>query len=71
MHTVTREQTVHAGAQAVPADGRSQYRDRAGWWRYTRHLAEMVVAMLAGMAVLCAAIAAPGELPGFDTPLIR
>ena len=71
MQTPTREQTDHAGARAVPPGGRSRWRNRAAWWRYTRHLAEMVVAMLAGMAVLGVAVAAVGPLPGSDHPLIE
>ena len=71
MQTHTREQMAHAGARAVPPDRRSRFRDRAAWWRYTLHLAEMVVAMLAGMAVLGAADAALGALPGSDRPLIQ
>ena len=71
MQTPTREQTDHAGARAVPPGGRSRWRNRAAWWRYTRHLAEMVAAMLAGMAVLGVADAALGALPGSDRPLIQ
>jgi hypothetical protein len=67
MQTPTREQTAHA---ALPG-GRSRRRDRAAWWRYTRHLAEMVVAMLAGMALLGVAVAALGGLPGSHHPLIE
>ena len=71
MQTLTREQTVHGGAHAAPTARQSRFRDRAAWWRYTRHLAEMVVAMLAGMAALGVAIAAVGELPGIDNPLVQ
>ena len=71
MQTHTREQMAHAGARAVPPDRRSRFRDRAAWWRYTRHLAEMVVAMLAGMAVLGVVVVALGALPGSDQPLIE
>ena len=35
-------------------------------WRFTRHLLEMVAAMLAGMAVLGAAIWVLGEPPGYS-----
>ena len=34
-------------------------------WRFTRHLLEMVAAMIAGMALLGAAIATLGEPPGY------
>ena len=40
-------------------------------WRFTRHLLEMVLAMLAGMAVLGAAIWALGEPPGYANPLVE
>ncbi len=40
-------------------------------WRFTRHLLEMVVAMIAGMAVLGAAIGALGEPPGYANPLVE
>ena len=71
MQTLTREQTVHGGAHAAPTARQSRFRDRAAWWRYTRHLAEMVVAMLAGMAVLGVVVVALGALPGSDQPLIE
>ena len=71
MQKITREQAVHAGAHPMPAGGRSRRRDRAAWWRYTLHLAEMVAAMLAGMALLGVAVAALGALPGSDRPLVR
>jgi hypothetical protein len=40
-------------------------------WRLTRHLLEMVVAMLAGMAVLGVAIWALGEPPGYSNLLVK
>jgi hypothetical protein len=40
-------------------------------WRFTRHLLEMVLAMLAGMAVLGAAIWTLGEPPGYANPLVE
>jgi hypothetical protein len=40
-------------------------------WRFTRHLLEMVVAMMAGMAVLGVALAALGEPPGYANLLVR
>ncbi len=58
-------------APAERPGGRPRWRDRAAWWRYTRHLAEMVVTMLAGMAVLGIVVAALGALPGSDRPLIE
>ncbi len=40
-------------------------------WRFTRHLLEMVAAMIAGMAVLSVAIWALGEPPGYANPLVE
>jgi hypothetical protein len=39
--------------------------------RFTLHLLEMVVAMMAGMAVLGVALAVLGEPPGYANPLVR
>ena len=40
-------------------------------WHFTRHLLEMVVAMVAGMAVLGLALGALGEPPGYANPLVE
>ena len=40
-------------------------------WRFTRHLMEMVLAMMAGMAVLGVALAVLGEPPGYSNPLVE
>jgi hypothetical protein len=40
-------------------------------WRFTRHLLEMVAAMVAGMAVLGAAIWVLGEPPGYSSLLVE
>ena len=40
-------------------------------WRFARHLLEMVVAMLAGMALLGVALAALGEPPGYANLLVE
>jgi hypothetical protein len=40
-------------------------------WRFARHLLEMVVAMMAGMAVLGAALATLGEPPGYGKLLVQ
>jgi hypothetical protein len=40
-------------------------------WRFTRHLLEMVVAMMVGMAVLGLALAVLGEPPGYANVLLR
>jgi hypothetical protein len=52
------------------AQARRWLRLDAGW-RFTRHLLEMVVAMMAGMAVLGVAIAALGEPPGYANLFAR
>jgi hypothetical protein len=40
-------------------------------WHFTRHLLEMVAAMMAGMAVLGVAIWALGEPPGYSNLLVK
>ena len=40
-------------------------------WRFARHLLEMVVAMMAGMAVLGVTLAVLGEPPGYANLLLR
>lgn len=40
-------------------------------WHFTRHLLEMVAAMIAGMALLGVVIWALGEPPGYATPLVE
>jgi hypothetical protein len=40
-------------------------------WRFTRHLLEMVLAMMAGMAVLGVALAVLGEPPGYANLFLR
>ena len=40
-------------------------------WRFARHLLEMIVAMIAGMAVLGVAIGGLGEPPGYANPLVE
>ena len=40
-------------------------------WRFARHLLEMIVAMIAGMAVLVVAIGVLGEPPGYANPLVE
>ena len=54
------------------AGGRVRRRLRlVSGWRFTRHLLEMVVAMMAGMAVLGVAIGVLGEPPGYANPLVE
>jgi hypothetical protein len=59
-----------AGTTSPETRGRVRARLVSGW-RFTRHLLEMVVAMMAGMAVLGVALAALGEPPGYANLLVR
>lgn len=43
----------------------------AAGWRFIRHLLEMVVAMMVGMAVLGVALAVLGEPPGYANLFVR
>ena len=58
-----------AGTASPATDGRVRHRLLSGW-HVARHLLEMVVAMLAGMAVLEVALGALGEPPGYANPLV-
>jgi hypothetical protein len=59
-----------AGAASSESGGRVRGRLVSGW-RFTRHLLEMVVAMMLGMGVFGLALAALGEPPGYANLLIR
>ena len=59
-----------AGTASPETGGRVRSHLVSGW-RFTRHLLEMVVAMLAGMAVFGAAIWALGEPPGYSNLLVK
>ena len=50
--------------------GRARRRMVSGW-RFARHLLEMVVAMISGMAVLGATLAMLGEPPGYANLLVQ
>jgi hypothetical protein len=78
-HTEPTEMTVRArmsvagglGGKASPRlDGRVRGRLVSGWL-FTRHLLEMVIAMLAGMGLLGVALWALGEPPGYSNLLIE
>jgi YHS domain-containing protein len=57
-------------AHPLPAEtNRTKWEALAAGWRFTRHLLEMVVAMLVGMAALDLAVMALGAPPGDDTLL--
>jgi YHS domain-containing protein len=47
--------------------GRTSRRSLRAWWRFVRHLGEMVLAMLVGMVALGGVLALVGTLPGNDT----
>jgi hypothetical protein len=57
---------------AAPPGAGGPFRGRlVSGWRFARHLLEMVVAMLAGMAALGVAIWALGEPPGYANLLVE
>jgi hypothetical protein len=55
---------VRTDTASLEAGGRVRSR-LVSSWRFARHLLEMVVAMMAGMAVLGVALAVLGEPPGY------
>jgi hypothetical protein len=58
-------------AKVSPTMGGQARRYLGVGWRFTRHLLEMVVAMIAGMALLGVAIRVLGEPPGYANPLVK
>jgi YHS domain-containing protein len=65
MQTLTERHGRGPGVHAAPA--RTSRRSALAWRRFARHLGEMIVAMLVGMAALGGVLAALGTLPGNDT----
>ena len=59
-----------AGAASPETGGLVRGRLVSGW-RFTRHLLEMVVAMMVGMGVFGLALAVVGEPPGYANLLVR
>jgi hypothetical protein len=59
-----------AGTSSPDKGGRGRARIVSGW-RFTRHLLEMVVAMMIGMGVFGLALWALGEPPGYANLLVR
>jgi hypothetical protein len=59
-----------AGTASPETGGRVRGRLVSGW-RFTRHLLEMVVAMMLGMGVFGLALAVMGEPPGYANLLVR
>ncbi|MFN8517062.1 MAG: hypothetical protein U0232_29775 [Thermomicrobiales bacterium] len=41
------------------------------WWHFTRHLGEMVIAMMVGMGLLGIATSVLGDPPGYANPLVE
>ncbi len=69
---VTSEAAVRTDTTSPEAGGRVRSRLRlGGGWRFARHLLEMLLAMMAGMAVLGVAIWALGEPPGYSNLLVK
>ncbi len=59
-------------AATAPPETRGRVRRRlVSGWHFTRHLLEMVAAMVVGMAALGVAIWALGEPPGYANPLVE
>jgi hypothetical protein len=65
------EEVAEREVTVPPEAGGQASRILGSAWRFTRHLLEMVVAMVAGMAVLGAAVAVLGEPPGYANPLVE
>ena len=63
--TGTNEMAIAVDAPAIPR------RRLAAAGHFTRHLAEMVIAMLVGMGLLGMAIQVLGTPPGYDNPLVE
>lgn len=70
--TTTGEAIEHEDRVSPGRGGRVLRRLRLGTaWQFTRHLLEMVVAMMVGMAALGAALGVLGEPPGYADPLVE
>ncbi len=66
------EAAENAATVSPETGGRVRRRLRLGAvWGFTRHLLEMVVAMVAGMAVLGVAVGVLGEPPGYANPFVE
>jgi hypothetical protein len=68
--TAMGDAAQHAGA-ASPEMGGWVRRRLVSGWRFTRHLLEMVVAMMLGMGVFDLALAVISEPPGYTNLLVR
>ena len=66
----TSKAAEEVGTASPRKAGRAR-RNLVSGWRFARHLLEMVVAMMFGMAVLGVALAVLGEPPGYANLLLR
>ena len=66
-------EAAEPAATVSPGTGRlARFRPRLGVGsRFARHLLEMVIGMIGGMAVLGAALGALGEPPGYANPFVE
>jgi hypothetical protein len=70
--TALSKAVEEAGTVSPRKAGQARSRLRLGaGWRFTRHILEMVVAMMTGMAVLSVALAVLGEPPGYSNLLLK
>ena len=77
--TEATEMATLAGTNNAPEPAATVSPEAVGWirsrlvsgWHFTRHLLEMVAAMIAGMAALGVAILGLGEPPGYSNPLVE
>jgi hypothetical protein len=68
--TATNKAAEEVGTASLRKAGRAR-RYLVQGWRFARHLLEMLVAMMVGMAVLGVALAVLGEPPGYANLLLR
>jgi hypothetical protein len=64
----TSDTAALAGAGSTAVGGRGRL---AAGWHFARHLLEMIIAMLVGMAALSAAISVLGAPPGYNHLLVE
>ena len=64
-------EAVEETGTVSPKTGERARRFLGAGLRFTRHLLEMVLAMIAGMALLGVAIGVLGEPPGYANPLVE
>jgi hypothetical protein len=69
--TTAMSKAVEETGTVSPRKTGQAHRYLVSGWRFARHLLEMVVAMMVGMAVLGLALAVLGEPPGYANLLLR